>query len=99
MRLYYKDSFGRDIHCHVVEKEELVLFVDESSEHGGMSITNSIEQAIFAYQDEFDGKENVRFFEAYPGDPSSFAEVELRNGNPYWFYPGLEAHHVFKGCW
>lgn len=96
--LHYNDSLGRPVYCELVElpQHNAVLFIDMSSEHFGMSITNSIEQAIMAYQ-EYSG-ETATYFEAYPEDVAdTLTKVVLdEHGSPVWSTPNAEELMAFR---
>lgn len=90
-RLRYNDSLGRPVYCQFYSMGGEVLFLDRSDDHNGMSITNSIEEAIEEYTRQYPDESPV-FFEAYEGKTlgslnDSLTQVTIENGIPFWNPP------------
>lgn len=85
-RLYYKDGMGRPVFVWIAMVEDgertLVAFKDASDQHQGHSITNSIERAIVAFNQQFPKLKNTLFFETYDGE--SYDMITLIGGVPKW---------------
>lgn len=93
MILSYRHQ-GKDVFTECVVLGNEVLFLDRSEEHGGWSITNSVEGAIKAFVERLG--EGWVFYEGYDYDlERSFTRVELRNGVPYWTQPTGEEYMRF----
>jgi hypothetical protein len=101
--LSYKDVMNRAVSCvvHVFEDEEArrhLVFLDRSAQHGGMSLTNSIEQAISAFINTYGGfKTTDKFYETY--DMKNFDRIEFTCGwegtvrFPQWFHTEMKFHY------
>lgn len=93
--IYYRDVHGREVwvdYEYLPEHGYLVL-VDASTEHEGMSITNSIEQALEVIRNWFDFDRPINtIFEMYPNDPSTLSRVEraIYGNDAVNWYPASE---------
>lgn len=95
MILSYRHQ-GKDVYTDCIIRGEHVLFLDRSHDHGGWSITNSVEGAIEAYVEKFGDK--WTFYEAYEYDlERSLTKVELtRSGVPHWSPPTPEERLIWE---